>query len=39
MVQCCQCQIKYDPVNKCTKETSGKIKLHILGAWQNAHEM
>ena len=30
---------KYDTVNERTQEISESIKLHILGVWQNAHEI
>jgi len=30
---------KHDSVNKHTKEISELMKLHILGVWQNAHEI
>jgi len=30
---------KYDSVNECTKEISKSLKLHILGVWQNVHEI
>ena len=30
---------KYDSVNECTQEISESTKLHILGVWQNAHEI
>ena len=30
---------KYDSVNKRTQEVSESMKLHILGAWWNAHEI
>ena len=30
---------KYDSVNKCTQEISESMELHILGVWQNAHEI
>jgi len=30
---------KYDSVNECTQEISKILKLHILGEWQNAHEI
>jgi len=30
---------KYDSVNERTHEISELMKLHILGVWQNAHEI
>jgi len=30
---------KYDSVNERTQEISKLMKLHILGVWQNAHEI
>ena len=30
---------KYDSVNERTQEISGLVKLHVLGVWQNAHEI
>jgi len=30
---------EYDSVNERTKEISESVKLHILGVWQNAHEI
>jgi len=30
---------KYDSVNERTQEISESEKLHILGVWQNAHEI
>jgi len=30
---------KYDSVHECTQDISESIKLHILRAWQDAHEI
>ena len=30
---------KYDSVNKRTREINESVKLHILGVWQNTHEI
>jgi len=30
---------KYDSVNERTQDISELMKLHILGVWQNAHEI
>jgi len=30
---------KYDSVNEHTQEISKSMKLHILGVWQNTHEI
>ena len=30
---------KYDSVNKRTQEVSKSMKLHVLGVWQNAHNL
>jgi len=30
---------EYDSVNESTKEISEILKLHILGEWQNVHEI
>jgi len=30
---------KYDSVNELNQEINESIKLHILGVWQNAHEI
>ena len=30
---------KYDSVNERMQEISESMKLHILGVWQNAHEI
>jgi len=30
---------KYDSVKECIQEISESMKVHILGVWQNAHEI
>ena len=30
---------KYDSLNERTREINESMKIHILGVWQNAHEI